>query len=264
MKKNPAIHLILLPGLDGTGDLFAPLLKRIAAMKIAAGEPEFIAHALQYPTHEQLGFRALNEMVEYYLATQLPADAVYVLLGESFSGPIAVAVAHAAQTALDNKAPDERRCLGLILCCTFVRNPFSVFAPLGPLWSLAPLELVPMSWVNRLAQGKLDFWSDQGELAMAQLAPDVLRYRLKIISKVDVSRELSELRLPILYLQASKDLIVPASAARLVQELAPQTDLVRIEGSHFLLQSKPAAALAHMQQFIAQNVVDDCAFSFPS
>ena len=46
MKKNPAIHLILLPGLDGTGDLFAPLLKRIAAMKIAAGEPEFIAHAL--------------------------------------------------------------------------------------------------------------------------------------------------------------------------------------------------------------------------
>ena len=70
------------------------------------------------------------------------------------------------------------------------------------------------------------------------------------------------LRLPILYLQASKDLIVPASAARLVQDLAPQTELVRIAGSHFLLQSKPAVALGHIQQFIAQNVVDDCAYSF--
>ena len=262
MKKNAAIHLILLPGLDGTGDLFAPLLKRIAAMQVAADEPEFIAHALHYPTDQQLGFQALHEMVEYYLATQLPADARYVLLGESFSGPVAVAVAHAAQTALENHAPDTRRCIGLILCCTFVRNPFPVFAPLGPLWSLAPLELVPLSWVNRLAQGKLDFWSDQGELAMRQLAPDVLRYRLKIISKVDVTRELAALRLPILYLQASKDLIVPASAARLVQDLAPQTELVRIAGSHFLLHSKPAVALGHIQQFIAQNVVDDCAYSF--
>ena len=126
MKKNAAIHLILLPGLDGTGDLFAPLLKRIAAMQVAADEPEFIAHALHYPTDQQLGFQALHEMVEYYLATQLPADARYVLLGESFSGPVAVAVAHAAQTALENHAPDTRRCIGLILCCTFVRNPFPV------------------------------------------------------------------------------------------------------------------------------------------
>ena len=33
MSKPLPIHLILLPGLDGTGDLFAPLLRRIERLR---------------------------------------------------------------------------------------------------------------------------------------------------------------------------------------------------------------------------------------
>jgi hypothetical protein len=41
-----------------------------------------------------------------------------------------------------------------------------------------------------------------------------------------------------------------------VQDCAPQTMLKRIDSSHFLLQSKPDVALASIQSFIAQMVVD--------
>ena len=84
----------------------------------------------------------------------------------------------------------------------------------------------------------------------------MLRHRLQVISKVDVTAELSALRMPVLYLQATKDVVVPASCARLVQDCAPQTMLARIDSSHFLLQSKPDKALAQIQSFIAQMVVD--------
>lgn len=256
MRTPPPIHLILLPGLDGTGELFAPLLRRIEKMRIAVDEPQFIAHALRYPTHNKLDLQQLHQAVEHYIAHNLPEDARYVILGESFSGPVSITVAYAAQTAREGHALSRRRCMGLILCCSLARNPYVMFAPLAPLWSVLPIELVPMGWVNRLAQGKLDFWAGQEKLVGKNLSPEVLRHRLQVISKVDVTAELSALRMPVLYLQATKDVVVPASCARLVQDCAPQTMLARIDSSHFLLQSKPDAALAQIQSFIAQMVVD--------
>lgn len=256
MNSPLPIHLILLPGLDGTGELFAPLLRRIERMHIHADEPQLIAHALRYPTHDKLDLRQLHHAVEHYIAHNLPEDARYVILGESFSGPVAITVAYAAQTVREGEALSRRRCMGLILCCSMARNPYVMFAPLAPLWSVLPIELVPMGWVNRLAQGKLDFWAGGQELAMNKVDTQVLRHRLQVISKVDVTAELSALRMPVLYLQATKDVVVPASCARLVQDCAPQTMLARIDSSHFLLQSKPDKALAQIQSFIAQMVVD--------
>ncbi len=254
--QTPPIHLILLPGLDGTGDLFAPLLKSIAGMSLREGEPQLVAHALRYPTHNKLDLRQLHDAVERYVIRKLPRDARYVIVGESFSGPVAITVAAAAEAAREEHALGRRRCMGLILCCSMARNPYAVFAPLAPLWSVLPLELVPMGWVNRLAQGKLDFWAGDDEMAMNKVSPSVLRHRLKAISRVDVTQELSRLRMPVLYLQASDDVVVPASAARLVQDCAPQTVLKRVKSSHFLLQSKPAEALALMEEFVAQMVLD--------
>jgi pimeloyl-ACP methyl ester carboxylesterase len=250
------IHLILLPGLDGTGELFAPLLRRIEKMRIAVDEPQLIAHALHYPTHDKLDLQQLQHAVEHYIAHNLPVDARYVILGESFSGPVSISVAYAAQTAREGQALGQRRCMGLILCCSLARNPYVMFAPLAPLWSVLPIELVPMGWMNRLAQGKLDFWAGQENLVGKNVSMEVFRHRLKTISKVDVTAELSALRMPVLYLQATNDVVVPSSCARLVQDCAPQTMLARIDSSHFLLQSQPDAALAHIQSFIAQMVVD--------
>ena len=123
MPNSRPIHLILLPGLDGTGELFAPLLRRIGRMQVGADEPQLIAHALHYPDNDKLDLQQLQHAVEHYIAHNLPVDARYLILGESFSGPVAISVAWAAQTAREEQALGQRRCMGLILCCSLARNP---------------------------------------------------------------------------------------------------------------------------------------------
>jgi hypothetical protein len=73
--------LVLLPGLDGTGDLFQPLLSRLDR----SIEPVVV----RYPLAEPLGYEALTSIARRALPTTGP----YVILGESFSGPIAVQLA---------------------------------------------------------------------------------------------------------------------------------------------------------------------------
>jgi pimeloyl-ACP methyl ester carboxylesterase len=48
--------------------------------------------------------------------------------------------------------------------------------------------------------------------------------------------------MPLLYLQARHDRVVPPAAAALVARLAPQTRIVDIDAPHCLLQAAPEAA----------------------
>src|ERR1700749_187537 len=96
------ISLILLPGLAGTGLLFQPLL--------AALPPNINPIVVRYPgdrdlTYEQLLPLALNA---------IPKTGPFLLLGESFSGPLATMIAAQPPTNL----------VGLILCATFVTRPW--------------------------------------------------------------------------------------------------------------------------------------------
>jgi pimeloyl-ACP methyl ester carboxylesterase len=95
------LALVLLPGLDGTGTLFQPLLAHLSANL----HPIVVA----YPTDVPLGYDELLPLV----VKALPASAPFVLLGESFSGPLALTVA----------ALSPSRLQGVILCASFIRNP---------------------------------------------------------------------------------------------------------------------------------------------
>src|SRR5262245_23390841 len=112
------VSLVLLPGLDGTGNLFRPLLQKLPA------EVEPIV--LSYPAREFLDYSALAQLA----LRSLPTDRPVVLLGESFSGPVAVLAAAAQPKGL----------LGVILCASFViaPRPWAKFAL--PLASLLPLH----------------------------------------------------------------------------------------------------------------------------
>src|ERR1700722_12941492 len=93
--------LILLPGLDGTGKLFAEFLK---ALDLGVS-----ASVVSYPPEVPLGYHELEPIVR----AALPAHDPFVLLGESFSGPLAIRIAADPPPALK----------GLILCVTFASNP---------------------------------------------------------------------------------------------------------------------------------------------
>src|SRR5688500_10831267 len=90
----------MLPGLDGTGKLFQPLISAL---------PKYLEPVvISYPQVVSLDYAALAELVR----KQLPDDR-FVLLAESFSGPIALAAS----------ALKPEHLVAIVLCTTFVSSP---------------------------------------------------------------------------------------------------------------------------------------------
>lgn len=112
--------MVLLPGIDGTGDLFAPLVTALGrdVRSIIVRYPD---QPLDYASHEQIARAAL------------PVGQPFIVLGESFSGPIAISIAASAPAGLR----------GYVLCCSFVRSPRRLLRWLRPLLGLLPARRVP-------------------------------------------------------------------------------------------------------------------------
>ncbi|MGV3582972.1 MAG: alpha/beta fold hydrolase [Methylophilus sp.] len=232
MKK---ISLILLPGLDGTGLMFEPF--------VAALGNEFDIKVVAYPASQSLGYAEL----EVIAREALPKEGPYVILGESFSGPIAISLAASASTQL----------VGLILCCTFVRNPRPIFTHFGPLVDLLPFKLVPLPVIAHFLFGRFSTDSLRKLLArtLAQVSFSVLRKRLKEVIMVDVSAKLEAVSVPLLYLRAKHDCLVPSNASTIATRLNPHAQVVEIDGPHSLLQAVPTEAAQIVAAFLrkAQN-----------
>jgi len=78
----------------------------------------------------------------------------------------------------------------------------------------------------------------------------VLRARMQSVLEIDCTDQLLEVRVPILYLQAQHDHVVPSSAMRTIVELVPSVQVVSLNGPHMLLQAVPANAAAVVNQFV--------------
>lgn len=230
MSQTTAPVMVLLPGMDGTGELFQPL---IAALD---GRLELIV--LRYPTDRPLGYEALESLVHQ----ALPAERPFVLLGESFSGPIAVAIAAANPAQLK----------GLVLCCSFVRNPRPRLGRLSFLLNLLPLARPPLGPISKALLGAFTTPALRQSLAQAvrQVAPRVMQARLKAVIAVDVSQPLRASRMPLLYLRARQDVLVPASAGEQVARLRPDAQIVTLDGPHCLLQAAPNEAAHQLLRFV--------------
>lgn len=102
MNGGKEVKIILLPGLDGTGELFGPFLAKI---------PEhWSALVVSYPRDQLMNY---PECVAF-ARDRLPVDEDFVLLGESFSGPVSIALA----------AQHHPNLRGLVLCNSFARHPW--------------------------------------------------------------------------------------------------------------------------------------------
>jgi pimeloyl-ACP methyl ester carboxylesterase len=102
--------LVLLPGLDGTGLLFKPFIDALN------GRAQ--TQVVSYPVDQTLGYTELEDLVR----AALPKTGSFVVLGESFSGPIAIRIA----------ADPPEGMVGVILCVTFARNPQPLLAWMRP------------------------------------------------------------------------------------------------------------------------------------
>jgi pimeloyl-ACP methyl ester carboxylesterase len=222
--------LVLLPGLDGTGKLFSELVRALGS--------DIDAQIVSYPVDQPLGYAELEALVR----AALPADRRFVVLGESFSGPIAIQIGADPPAGL----------AGVILCGTFAKNPYPLFGWAQPLAAWFPLKSLPRWLRAPLMWGSLAAEQAPAQLnrAMAAVSADVIRHRIAALLAVDASAALARVRLPILVLQAGDDLVIPRSATQWILEVAPDAQLVEIDGPHLLLQTRPEECAAALIRFV--------------
>lgn len=224
------ITLVLLPGLDGTGLMLADF--------VASLEPGINAVVASYPSSTPLGYAELEPIARSFL----PRDQPYYLLAESFSGPVAVSIAASSPTGL----------CGLILCSSFARNPLPLLAPFRSAIRFAPVTALPMALLSFFVLGRFATSSrrDSLALALARVAPSVLRARASAALSVDVSALLQDIKVPVLYLRASEDRVVPKPSSKLVESLVADIRVVELTAPHFLLQVAPSQAAAVVANFM--------------
>ena len=226
-------RLVLLPGLDGTSVLFEPI---VAALAKGSTRPTPIAYPQSLPsTYESL--------LPLVLRT-LPDNEDYVLLGWSFSGPLAL-------MAAATQPPGLR---GIILCASFVTKP--VFYLPKMVRHLARPFL--FKFFEKAARTKALLGGyrtpELDELmsrAHGQVPSEVMASRVRETLMVDVQDELRECPVPILYLGATRDLIVPRTNAQRIQRHRPDVQMRLVKGPHVALASNPEDSAREIETFCA-------------
>lgn len=221
--------LVLLPGMDGTGKLFAPLLQRIPS-----------AIPVAYP-----GDAWDYDQLEGYVRARLP-EVAFVLVAESFSGPLAIRIAADPPPGL----------AGLCLVATFARSPVPVPVPPLPLLELLFSRPPPRWAVRRLMVG-LDASAaliDEVRWVISNVEPSTLARRTQQIGRIDVTGALGRIRCPWVFLQARDDRLVGPGALRHIAGHRPDLSTAVIPGPHLLLQTRPDEAIAAMAQGLGWRV----------
>lgn len=231
-------HLVLLPGMDGTGHMFAPLLKALP--------PNFTATVVRYPHDQELTYEQLKPFA-YRAISQSES---FVLVAESFSGPLAIEMA-ATLTELTGQLQ------ALILCASFASNPAPALLQWirylnAPFWFQFRLPHVFVRYAAALWDCDADVIDDLIEHTSTVL-PNVLSHRFAQIMQVNVCAHLRRCPVPLLYLRASRDLLVPHKCWEEIARIKPDACFAQIDASHFLLQHRPVEAVAAIQPFLAAN-----------
>lgn len=218
--------LVLLPGLDGTGDLLAPLAGRLS--------DNHQVQIVAYPKDRSLGYGELVDLV----SERLP-DERFVILGESFSGPIAAEIA----------AMERDRVAGLILAASFVRHPMPKF--LAPLVHMLNLAWAPRSIVAAMLLGSAGDQETKAELsrAIARVSGDVIKKRLHEVFRVDVRHQLSGITCPVLYLQGRNDRLIGNESLKEITKIHPECTVQELDAPHMLLRTHVDQAAAVIDRF---------------
>jgi pimeloyl-ACP methyl ester carboxylesterase len=226
------VHLVLLPGLDGTGVLFRPFVDVLPTSLTPV--------VVRYPGDEPLGYEALLPRV----LAALPKRAAFVLLGESFSGPLALTAAATRPAGLR----------GVVLCASFVRSPH----PYVPAWMRHVVGPKMMSAFPRMSRAKMllggyatSALRSLSQEALSQVTPETLAARLRDVLAVDVTSELASCPVPLLYLRGRRDGVVPAWNVRAIRRVRPFVRVVALPGPHLVLQTQPVAAARAVEEFAA-------------
>ena len=178
----------------------------------------------------------------------LPVDQPYLLLGESFSGPVAMALAARRLQGL----------IGVALCASFVRNPCPAFSPLRCLLGCLPAVRPPVRLLTPWLLGRRA--EDRQRTALARalstVSPLVMRQRLWSVLSLGSGEDFCGIDLPLLYLQARHDRLVPRREVDWLSSRQPGLRIVELDAPHFLLQTQPQQAAQAICDFAVSICVN--------
>ncbi|HET8542193.1 MAG TPA: alpha/beta hydrolase [Anaeromyxobacter sp.] len=224
---------LLLPGLDGSGRLFGPLLE--------ARPRAFRPEVLSYPPDEPLGYDDLAALVR----RRLPRGR-FVLLAESFSGPAAVRVAAARPPGLE----------ALILAATFLHAPLNpllhpIRGVVGARFFGVPMPAAVVRWFMAGNDAPAAIVREVQQ-AVAAVSPEVLAHRSAEALRVDVRGDLVQVDAPLLVLAPTRDRLLRTDVADEILALRPDAEVALVDAPHMVLQRCPHASLARIEEFLAR------------
>jgi pimeloyl-[acyl-carrier protein] methyl ester esterase len=228
-------HLVLLPGLDGTGELFADFLRALPS--------SLDTTVVSYPTNIFLPYSELLQRVR----DAVPKTGPFLVLAESFSTPLALKYA----------ATSPANLAAVVICAGFARNPLAgwsgfVKAVAKPwFFRLKPPQFVleyflvgknaPPLLIQRLRQ------------SLQRVHPEVLSSRVREVMDCDARSELARITVPVMALAALHDRLLSASCRRELLRVRPDIGFATIEGPHMLLQREPQKVANLVVPFIAKS-----------
>lgn len=224
------LRWVLLPGLDGSGRLFRWLVDCL---------PDGVQPVVvTYPASEPASHSDLVRIIQAHLP-----DEPFVLIAESFSGPLALRVASVAAV----------KPVAIVLCASFVSSPIGqrlakVAALCSPVLRAVniPTWLIRRYLVGNAKQEQIEAFRS----SLRSLSPTAMKSRFEVLNELRGESGPPRLSLPILYLRATRDRLVGAEDARNVLLHYPQAEIHEIEAPHFALQTAPEEAIRLIDDFL--------------
>jgi pimeloyl-ACP methyl ester carboxylesterase len=222
--------LIVLPGLDGTATLHSSFCNAVNSSFEAVT-------VIPYPPQQVLDYSALVALVR----KELPLTTPFVLLGESFSGPVALSIG----------ADPPPNLIAVVLSTSFGNSPMPVLSRLAAFIRFAPVRTLPRSMLSWWLLGRWATPELEASVSGALLAvsPAVLKFRAAAALKASVPNMMA-IAVPVLYLRATQDRLLPPSVGAQVLSSVPSCTLIDIEGPHLLLQTAPQSCARAIGDFV--------------
>lgn len=214
------MKLVLLPGMDGTGALFDDFLS-------ACGDIEHLIIPL--PQSGPQDYFSLAAQIKEKLPNQ-----DFLLLAESFSGPIA------AQLAFD-AIPHLK---GVVFVGSFLSAPnklMLLFARLLPVKWLFKLPFNEFALRNlMLGENANAALIEKFRTTVASVPKATLNTRIQSMQRLRLP-EGSSTQIPAFYIGGDSDRLVKSSKVAEFRQRFPKLEHYILEGPHFLMQANPAA-----------------------
>lgn len=209
-------HIVLLPGLDGTGELFFPIIPFL--------ENHFEIHVVKYTN--QITFSDYVEGAEKQLPTGVPVS----LVAESFSGPIAMSLL----------AMDRSRFHASVLSATFCKSPLPLLTGISKhvpemLFSSNPASKAFLDLLVTGSNASPEIRSKSREL-LDKVSRRKFQQRIVLVNEVNMVEELKKIEVPLLYIQATKDRIVLSDSGAEIMKHTKNMQIIKVDGPHMILQ----------------------------